>query len=52
MTDELKKALLEAKTEEERKNVAKKFEDEIRELSDEELDSVSGGFYCPPPCPF
>jgi len=45
MTDELKKALESAKTEEEKKAVAEKFGDEMKELSPEELEGVAGG--CP-----
>jgi len=43
MTDELKKAIENANTEEERKAVAEKFMDEIQQLSDEELEEVAGG---------
>lgn len=46
MTDELKKAIELAKTEEEKKAVNEKFKDEIMKLSDEELDEVSGGNAC------
>jgi len=42
MSEELKKALSEAKTEE-KKKAAEKFKDEIMELRDEELDGVAGG---------
>jgi len=43
MTEELKKALESAHTEEEKKAVAEKFKDELRELSPEELEGVAGG---------
>jgi len=43
MTDELKKALESANTEEEKKAVVEKFSDEMKELSDEELAGVAGG---------
>jgi len=43
MTDELKKAFENAKTDEEKKAVAEKYMDEIQELSDEELEEVAGG---------
>jgi len=43
MTDELKKAFENANTEEEKKAVAEKFQNEMKELSDEELEEVAGG---------
>jgi len=43
MTDELKKAFENAKTEEEKKAVVEKFKDELQQLSDEELKEVAGG---------
>lgn len=43
MTDELKKAIENAKTEEDKKVVVEKFKDEIRELTPEELEGVAGG---------
>jgi len=43
MTDELKKAIESAKTDEEKKAVAEKFRDEIKQLSDEELEGIAGG---------
>jgi len=44
MTDEIKKAFENAKTDEEKKAVAEKFKDEMKQLSDEELEEVTGGF--------
>jgi len=43
LTDELKKALESAKTEEEKKAVVEKFKDELKELSEAELERVAGG---------
>lgn len=43
MSEELKKALSEAKTEEKKKAAAEKFKDEIMVLRDEVLDGVVGG---------
>jgi len=43
MNEEFKKAFENAHTEEEKKAVVETFKDEIKELSDEELDGVSGG---------
>jgi len=43
MTDELKKAIDNANTEEEQKAVAEKYKDELQQLSDEELEGVAGG---------
>lgn len=43
MTDELKKTIENAKTEEDMKGVAEEFKDEMKKLSDEELDGVAGG---------
>jgi len=48
MTEELKKALENAHTEEEKKAVAEKYKLTIRELTDEELDLAAGGIPCPP----
>jgi len=47
MTDELKKALESAKTEEEKKAVVETFKDQLRELSTEELEGVAGGIKFP-----
>jgi len=47
MTDELKKALENAKTDEEKKAVVEKFKDEIKELSPEELSEIAGGVQRP-----
>jgi len=43
MTEELKKAIESAQTEEDKKAVVEKFKDEIKKLQDEELEGVAGG---------
>jgi len=47
MTDELKKAIENARTEEDKKAIVEKFKDEIQQLSDEELEEVAGGVNAP-----
>lgn len=50
MTEEAKKALEAAQTEEDIKAVAEKFELTVKKLSDEELDQIVGGSVAPPGC--
>jgi len=43
MSNELKKAIDNAKTEEQKNAVMEKYKDELKKLSDEELKGVAGG---------
>jgi len=43
MTEELKKALENAKTEEEKKAVIVRMKEELSKLSEDELEAVTGG---------
>jgi len=45
MSNELKKAIKNAKTEEQKKAVMEKYEKELKQLSDDEIYGVVGGAY-------